>query len=82
MEAEFNENDTTRTRLGIVIKEIRRQEAQQKKWQASLNTLWKWYKKVLAYSSAEIKRSDDLLKWLKNVLSFAHSEADKIRLED
>ena len=81
MEA-FNEDDTTRTRLGIVIKEIRRQEESRKRQQDFMVKLWAWCKKCLSYAVSELKRSNDLRKWLNNVLSFAHSEAEKIRLEE
>ena len=82
MEAEFDENDTTRTRLWIVIKAIRRQEEQSRKQQAFMIKVWAWFKAVLSHAVGELKRSDNLLKWLGNVLAFAHSQAEKIRIED
>lgn len=51
MEADFNENDTTRTSLGKVIKWIQLQERRRKQWIA----VWAWFKKVLSFASAEGK---------------------------
>lgn len=61
VEEAFNENDTTRTSLGKVIKAIQRIEARQKKMQEFMIRYWTWKKKIQSFghSEAEKIRLDD-----------------------
>lgn len=56
MEAEFNENDTTRTQLGKVIKAIQRIEDRQKRQTEFMAKVWAWTKKVISFNHAEAEK--------------------------
>lgn len=77
---EFDENITTRTRLAAIQKQMEEQEQQRK---IEHSEMVERVKEIAA--AIDSRNATGLTRvwiWVKKVLSFAHSEAEKIRLED
>lgn len=75
---EFDENDTTRTRLRRAMEMIHQNEEKRREDNAAME------KRVKAIADAIDKQNGERVgvwAWVKKILSFAHSEADKIHLE-